>query len=159
MQTENFMDKYSTPEEFIRAEVLANRGTKNIVDKDKLIWYLQDISDKDQNYRSLSKAELFDRLVELLGEKAYTLFPVGVSSYCFQLKFGVQHKDVLKMSKAGFITATGETEFRMYGKICHAKTYSPFEYFRLTPEEVHAWLDTHSRKRKSLGADQSPAPN
>ena len=152
MKTENFMDKYSTPEEFIRAEILANRGTKNIADKAVLIWHLQQASDEDRDYSSLTKAELFDRLVALLGEKAYTLYPVGVSSLSFQLKFGIGHKDVLKMAKAGFITATGETEFRMYGKTCYAKTYSPFEYFRLTPEEVHAWLNANTRRPKPTSA-------
>lgn len=41
----------------------------------------------------------------------------------------------------------GEREFRLYGRLCYAKTYNPYDYFRLTPEEVHAWLDSHSRRK------------
>lgn len=145
---ENYMDKFATPEEFIRHEVLANRGTKSIVQKGELmqeVMYLPNAPEKD--YDAMTKAELFDLLVELTGEKAYTLFPVGVGSYSFQLKFGVEHKDVLKMAKAGFIKATGEHEFRLYGRTRYAKTYSPKDYFRLTAEEVHEWLAAHSRRK------------
>lgn len=143
---ENFMDQYSSPEEYIRDRVIANNGTDSIVIKDELIWQLQQVAGENQDYSKLTKAQLFDCLVEQLGEKAYTLFPVGVGSYSFQLKFGIEHKDVLKMAKAGFITATGEKRIRLYGKNRYAKTYNPFAYFRLTPEEVHRWLDDHKRK-------------
>lgn len=145
---ENYMDKFDTPEAFIRAEVLANRGTQNIVDKDALICMLahQD-SDSSRNYSKMSKAELFDLLVESMGSEVYTMFPVGVSSRCFQMKFGIQHKDVLKMVKRGFISTTGEVRFRQYGRYYYAKTYSPYDYFRLTVEEVHIWLEENSRRK------------
>ena len=152
---ENYMDKFDTPEAFIRAEVLANRGTQNIVDKDELIWMVahQD-PNPDRNYAKMSKAELFDLLVELVGADAYTMFPVGVSSRCWQLKFGIEHKDVLKMAKKEFIATTGEVRFRLYGRYCYAKTYSPYDYFRLTAEEVHNWLNEHSRKRNSAKKEE-----
>ncbi len=146
---ENYMDKFSTPEEFIRAEVLANRGTQNIISKDELcemVTYHPNAPQQD--YEKMSKAELLDQLVKLDGAKAYEQFCCGVSSRCFQLKFGIDHKDVLKMAKAGFIAVTGEYRFRKYGKYLYAKTYSPYDYFRLTAEEVHNWLETHSRKRE-----------
>lgn len=147
---DNYMDKFQTPEEFIRNEVLANRGTQNIADKSELVWMLESHPKaSDQDYSKLTKAELFDQLVELEGEKAYTLFPAGVSSRCFQLKFGIEHKDVLKMAKAGFISVTGEYRFRKFGKYLYAKTYSPYDYFRLTAEEVHAWLRANTRKSQS----------
>lgn len=147
----NYMSQFSSPEEFIRAEVVANRGTKSIVTKADLIWdvirYTPPIAPLDR----LSKEQLFDLLVSGLGDKAYRLYPVGVSSIYWQRKFDITHKDILKMAKAGFISATGETEFRLYGRTCFAKTYSPWDYFRLTPEVVHAWLADHaSRKRKKV---------
>lgn len=144
----NYMSQFSTPEEFIRAEVTANRGTKSIITKTALsndvIYYGQ-----SDNPDSLSKVQLFDLLVSGLGDKAYRLYPVGVSSIYWQRKFDITHKDVLKMAKAGFISATGETEFRLYGRTCFAKTYSPWDYFRLTPEVVHAWLADHACQMKN----------
>lgn len=38
---ENFMDKYSTPEEYIRDRVTANNGTNSLVLKSELIYQLQ----------------------------------------------------------------------------------------------------------------------
>ncbi len=149
---ENFMDKYSTPEQFIRSEVLSNRGTQNIISKQDLFETVVNRPGMTpESYdlcAKMSKAELLDRLVELDGMEAYKQFSCGVSSYSFQLKFGIEHEDVLKMAKAGFIEATGEVRFRKYGKYLYAKTYSPYDYFRLTPEEVHEWLAAHSRKKK-----------
>ena len=55
------------------------------------------------------------------------------------------------MATAEFISATGETEFRLYGRTCFAKTYSPWDYFRLTPEVVHAWLADHASRKKKEG--------
>lgn len=147
--SENYMSQFSTPEEFIRAEVSANRGTKSIVPKaalanDVIYYGLSDDPGK------LSKEQLFDLLVSGLCDMAYRLYPVGVSSLYWQRKFDITHKDVLQMAKAGFISVTGETEFRLYGRTCFAKTYSPWDYFRLTPEVVHAWLaDKASTKRKN----------
>ena len=144
---DNYMDKFSSPEEYIRAEVCANRGTKNVIDKDELIFMLGN-EDPDYPTNGKTKGELWDRLVEVLGKDAYDLVPVGVSSFHFQLKFFITNADVKKMAKHGFIAITGAREFRMYGKTCYANTYSPYDYFRLTPEEVHAWLEAHSRKKK-----------
>lgn len=149
--SENYMSRFSSPEKFIRAEVSANRGTKSIVPKADLIWDVIRYTSPVKPLDKLSKEQLFDLLVSGLGDKAYRLYPVGVSSIYWQRKFDITHKDILKMAKAGFISATGETEFRLYGRTCFAKTYSPWDYFRLTPEVVHAWLADHaSQKRKKV---------
>lgn len=140
-KTENYMDRFTTPEEFIRAEILANRGSNNIVDKSVLLEVLGWRAGEGEYLRRLSKAELFDRIVDQYGSQAYAMFPVGVSSISFQLKFGITHNDVLKLAKAGILTVTGWRNFRKYGKYLYAKTCSAFDYFRLTPEEVHKALD------------------
>ncbi len=149
--SENYMDCFSTPEEFIRAEVLANRGTQNIISKQELYEMVafHPRTPKESSFEKMSKEELLDKLVEWDGVKVYEQFECGVSSRSFQLKFGIEHKDVLKMAKAGFISVTGEYRFRKFGKYLYAKTYSPYDYFRLTPEEVHTWLLEHTQKRKS----------
>lgn len=138
---ENYMDRFETPEQFIRAEILSNRGSNNIVDKADLLEVAEWKAEEGEDLSKLSKAQLFDRIVEQYGNAAYAMFPVGVSSYCFQLKFGITHKEVLKLAKAGVLAVTGERKFRKYGKYLYAKTYSAFDYFRLTLEEVHKVLD------------------
>lgn len=136
----NYMDRFSSPEEFIRSEILANRGSNNIVDKALLLESVCWRADEGDSLRRLSKAELFDKLVDQYGVKAYTMFPVGVSSVCFQRKFGITHREVLKLAKAGILTATGERKYRKYGKYLYAKTYSAFDYFQLTQESIHNYL-------------------
>lgn len=138
---ENYMDRFSTPEEFIRAEILANRGSNNIVDKSVLLEAVGWKALEGEDLSKLSKAQLFDRLVEQYGNAAYTMFPVGITSYCFQLKFGITHKNVLDLAKAGVITVTGERLFHKWGRYCVAKTYSAFDYFRLTQEDIRKALD------------------
>ena len=139
-ESENYMDRFETPEEFIRSEILANRGSNNIVDKSVLLEAVGWKALEGEDLSKLSKAQLFDRLVELCGNTVYTMFPVGVSSFSFQLRFGITHKDVLKLAKAGVITVTGERKFRKYGKYLYAKLYSAFDYFRLTREEIQKAL-------------------
>ena len=141
----NYMDKFDSAEAFIRSELLANRGTHNIVSRAELLDAVYYAAPGNDDLSNATKAELFDRLVELVGARAYTMYPVGVSSHCFQLKFGITHREVLKMAKASFLKSTGTSEFRMYGRACSTATYDPYQYYSLTTEEVHEWLDTHKR--------------
>jgi len=134
--TDNYMDRFATPEEFIRSEILANRGSNNVIDKAELLAVVGWKAGEGERLDSLTKAQLFDRIVEQYGDKAYTMFPVGVSSISFQLKFGITHREVLKLAKAGILTVTGERKFRKYGKYLYAKLYSPYDYFRLTTTDV-----------------------
>lgn len=138
--TENYMDRFATPEEFIRSEILANRGSNNVIDKAELLAFVELKADDNERLDNLTKAQLFDRIVEQYGDKAYTMFPVGVSSICFQLKFGITNKEVLKLAKAGILTVTGERKFRKCGKYLYAKLYSPYDYFRLTTTDLEKAL-------------------
>lgn len=141
----NYMDQFNSPEMFIRHEVLANRGVKNVIDKSELLKMVV-AQDSSTDVTTFTKGQLFDRLIELKGAEAYTLFDVGVGSNSFQEKFGISHKDVLLMAKKGFLKATGSVEFRLYGKNRTAKTYSPYQYYQLTVDEVHQWLELNRRK-------------
>ena len=134
------MDRFATPEEFIRAEVLANRGSNNVVDKAVLLKICGWKAGDEERLGNLTKAQLFERIVDQYGSEAYTMFPVGVSSTCIQLKFGISHKDVLKLAKAGILTVTGERKFHKYGKYLYAKLYSPYDYFRLTAADIQKHL-------------------
>lgn len=145
----NLMDRYRTPEEYIRSAVLANLGTDSIATKADLTALIVERDQTEREYSKMTKAELYDLLAELMGDSIYTHFPVGVSSHAFQQKFNITHKDVQKMEKKGFIRATGEVRFRAYGQDRYAKTYDPYAYYRLTPAEIHAWLEKHQSTRKT----------
>lgn len=149
---ENFMDKYRTPEEFIREEILKNRGTECVVFKADLIAELEVLTDKDLT--NLSKGQLFDMLVEKKGKDAYTMFPVGVASISFQIKFDIDHTAVKRLMQGGVIKVTGKRRFRKYGRNCYADLYSPYDYFQLSRDEIHSWLEAHPpKKRKAPASD------
>lgn len=146
---DNYMDRFETPEDFIRSEILANRGTNSVVTKEQLAEVAGWKSEDGRPIERLAKGKLWAMVVNQYGERAYTMFPVGVSSICFQQKFGINHKDVLKLAKAGVITCTGERKFRKYGRYCHAKVFSAFDYFRLTAEDVHMQLEQLQRETRT----------
>lgn len=136
----NYLDNFSSPEEFIRSEILANRGSKNVISKAMLVEVAGWKAENGEKLERKSKEQLLDMIIEQYGVKAYSMFPIGVNSINFQIKFGIRQDQVKKLVKAGVITVTGERKFRMYGRDCYAKVYSPYDYFRLTFEEVHKKL-------------------
>lgn len=147
---QDYMEQFENAEEYIRHEVLTNRGAQNVMDKSELLEIVKQKCPKadEAALAKCSKAELLDRLVAQLGEKAYAMFAVGVGSKGFQDKFGISHKDVLLMAKRGFLQVAASTRFRMYGRVCTANTYSPYQYFQLTRDEVHKWLSEHQGRKK-----------
>ena len=133
-----------TPEEMIITLIDQNRGTRNFIDKGRLIELalengIEDVSDK------MYKKDIAIALAEKIGyPELAKLASVGVSSYEMQKKFGITNNEVKKMAKGGFITVVGTESFRMYGKTCHANIYSPYDYFK-SEEEVISWLVEHSK--------------
>lgn len=90
------------------------------------------------------------------GNDAYTMFPVGVSSFNFQLKFDIDHTTVKRLARAGVIHVVAQKRFRAYGRYNYANLYSPWDYFRLTREEVQNWLEEHPvRKRRKTDTPAS----
>lgn len=135
---------YIIPEEMIITLIDQNRGTRNFIDKSRLIELalengIEDVSDK------MYKKDIAIALAEKIGyPELAKLASVGVSSYEMQKKFGITNNEVKKMTKGGFITVVGTESFRMYGKTCHADLYSPYDYFK-SEEEVISWLVEHSK--------------
>lgn len=138
----NYMDRFETPEDFIRHAITSNRGTQNVLDKYELI-SLALTHDIDINPQKMTKDEIYLRVIEKvpLEEICKKCRHLGVSSHSFQQKFNVTHKEVKRMARSGFIKITGSERFRAYGKECYADLYSVYDYFRLTAEEVHNWLN------------------
>lgn len=149
MEQVNYMDRFSSPEEFIQSEILANRGARNVVSKETMANIVGWKAKEGERLERMTKAQLWEMILQQYGDKAYTLFPVGVQSSCFQKKFGITHYQVLKLAEAGVITCTGTYSFRAYGKSLHAKIFSPFDYFRLTPTEVQQALAELKNRRES----------
>lgn len=147
--SENYIDRFETPQEFIRSEVLANRGTRSPVTKEFMITCAGWKAKEGEQPGKMTKAQLWDMLYQQYGDKVYTMFPVGVNSGAFQRKFGITHYEVKKLAAAGVIAVTGEYAFRAYGKNLHAKVFSAFDYFRLTPTEVRQALAELKQRRES----------
>ncbi len=141
----SYIAQFDSAEAYIRARV-TSRMTRSITKND--IIELMNTKDKSRDCHKMTKVGVFDALVETYGNEAYRMFPVGISSIDWQRKFNIEHRDVLKMALKGFIAVTGSVEFSLYGKRLEAPTYSPFDFFRLTPEEVHAWLDAQPKRGK-----------
>ena len=140
MPEPRYMSQFKTPEEFIRHEIIANRGAKNVAFREELVLHLQRITGQAEGYDGMTKEALFDRLVELKGKEAYLYFDAGVSSYDFQLKFDIDGKTVRHLAKTGLLHTVKTTSFQKYGKTLQAALYSPYDYFRLTKEDVADWL-------------------
>ncbi len=154
MDNENFMDRFNSPEEFIRYEICANKGTQNVVDKADLAALIRSFG-FEIDERKLTKADMYLLLKDAISieEIADHCLHLGVSTYCFQQKFGIAHDEVKRMARLGFLKVTGSVRFRMYGKYRHADVYSVFDYFRLTKDEVAVWLKSHPKGTRTRKED------
>lgn len=146
----NYMDQFTSPEDFIRHQICRNKGTQNLMDKSVMIALAQtngaEVNDK------MTKEELYAQLRKVvpLEEIAAECEHLGVASISYQRKFGITNTQLRSMAKSGFIQITGTERFRSYGAYREANLYSVFDYFRLTQADVDTWLQAHkSAHRKT----------
>lgn len=139
--------KYKSPEEFIRAELLTNRGSQNICSKNDLAALLAEI-DSSVDTTGLSKTELVDRLIDQMGSRFYKLFPVGISSYSWQERFEITNKQVKQLAAAGYISVTAQKTFRKFGKELTAPLYDPYAFYAMTKEQIHEILNQLEEAKK-----------
>lgn len=147
----NFMDRFKTPEEYIRYVVLSDHCTQDRDFKKDMALYA---ALSESGYRELltyPKDKILDALITTKGTQALRWLGVGVNSLAFQLKFGITNEDVKKLALGDLILKVGREIFYKNGREYHAAVYDVYDYFRLTPEKVHAWL-------KKYGDDPSSAP-
>lgn len=148
----NYMDKFESPEDFIRFQITANMGKNYVVDK----IYLAELARSKgvKVVSKMTKLDIYNALKEKISSEEIMLCcGIGVSSYSFQLKFDITNDEVKRMERLGYIQITGSERFRAYGKYRNADTYSVFDYFSLTKEEVHDWLIANpkgTRRNKNL---------
>lgn len=129
----NYLDQFLSPEEFYRAEILTNRSGGNVVSKRLMVETASWKAEDPRQLNNMTKAQLFELLLEQYGEKVYTMFPVGVYAVSFQKKYGITRDQVMKLAKAGIITVVGERKLRS-GDYC--KVFSAWDYFQLDPAVV-----------------------
>lgn len=151
--SENYMDYYSSPEEFIRV-LCTSRSEYSIIDKNGLMEIAANDFGISVNWK-MTKSQIYELILEKasLEEFADMLCCCGVRSGAFQQKFVISHQEVKRMAHLGFIRITGHERVRFYGKYNYVDLYSVFDYFRLTKEEVHKWLEANpkgTKKAKSV---------
>lgn len=158
-KSENYMDNFKSPEQFIRHEILANKGTDSAIFKDDLILLAQETGIEAD--KKMTKEEILELLSKKMPLKKVAEYcNLGVSSYSFQLKFDISHDEVKRMARLGYIKVTGNHRFRSFGKYRYADTYSVFDYYGLTKEQVKKWLKENpkgTRKAKVVSEDEGRA--
>ncbi|MCM1230031.1 MAG: hypothetical protein NC489_07860 [Ruminococcus flavefaciens] len=154
MDTSNYMDYFSSPEEFIRVHT-TSRSKYSVIDKDDLIWIAE------QSYgitadKKMTSSQILDMILEKTSLEEFSEhLDYGVRSNSFQQKFDISHDEVKRMARLGFIQVTGSMRVRLYGKWRNVNLYSVFDYFRLTKEAVHKWLEENPKgtKKKNITVD------
>ncbi len=146
MCSENYMSKFKSPEEFIRHEICANRGTENVIHKDALIAVAHSLG-VEVDAKKMTKDEIYLQMRKsvTIEDIAAHCQHLGVSSLSFQQKFGITHDEVKRMARFGFIKITGAKRVRLYGKYRNVDLYSVFDYFGLSQSDVDEWLLTHPK--------------
>lgn len=143
-------DKEYTVEEYIKKEILSNRGTQCLAFK-KDLWNLCEKTNIPIK-RDATKESLYAALIsngytpQILAEE----FGVGVSSQIYQQEFHITHKDVKRLEKSGGIRKVGEYRFRAYGKYLYAPLYDVYQFVTITVSEIQALLDKQSVKSEAL---------
>lgn len=148
MNSENYMDQFWTPEEYIIARV-SSRTQRDIQKSDLIKIAKEHGCEADEK---LTKKQLTIMVANKISyQKLAELVGVGVTSTSFQIKFDISHDEVKRMARLGFIRITGKYKFRAYGDYRYADTYSVYDYFSLTYEDVHRWLALNPKgTRKKL---------
>lgn len=146
MCNEKYMEQFNSPEEFIRHEICAHRGTENVIHKDALIAVAHSLG-VEVDSKKMTKDEIYLQMRKSVSVEdiATHCQHLGVSSLSFQQKFGITHEEVKRMARFGFIKITGSRRIRLYGKYRNADLYSVFDYFRLSQEDVDEWLRMHPK--------------
>lgn len=139
----NYMDRFSTPEEYIRFVVLSEHPAQEGDFKKEMAF---NAAMSESGYRELltyPRDRLLDILIQTKGTQSLKSLGVGVSSLAYRLKFGITNEDVKLMAAGGLTSVVGTEVFYKNGRKFRANVYDVYAYFRLTPAKVHDWLRTH----------------
>ena len=135
------------PNLIIKELICQNRGTQSFATKQDMIDAAKERGIIISN--DMKKDQIYDILITVYTlNELEQMYRVGLTSYHIQQKFNISNYQVKKLANSGAIRITGKEEFRAYGAYHIAPLYSVFDYCRLSPEEVHEWLEVHKGKRK-----------
>ena len=120
-------DKEYTFDEWVRREILKNKGTDNIAQTKDLEKICSEIGITHKN--NISKAELFDLLLQagFSSEKFAKRFSIGVGSHAFQDTFGITNEDVKRLER-------------------HGALYDLTEICQMTDEDMQALLAAYPKQ-------------
>lgn len=149
-----FFDKEYTFDEWVRKEILKNKGTDNIALTKDLEKICEELNIQHEN--SMTKAELFDLLIEkgFSSEKFADRFHVGVNSRAYQDTFGITNDDVKRLQKHGVLTVVNKERYRAFGKDCYAPLYDLVQICQLTPDAMQALLETYPKRKRKQAKKQ-----
>lgn len=122
-----YFDKEYTFDEWVRREILKNKGTDNIAQTKDLEKICSEIGITHKN--NISKAELFDLLLQagFSSEKFAKRFSIGVGSHAFQDTFGITNEDVKRLER-------------------HGALYDLTEICQMTDEDMQALLAAYPKQ-------------
>ena len=145
-RTFRYFDKEYTFDEWVRREILKNKGTDNIAQTKDLEKICSEIGITHKN--NISKAELFDLLLQagFSSEKFAKRFAIGVGSHAFQDTFGITNEDVKRLERHGALTVVSKERYRAFGKNCYAPLYDLTEICHLTDEDMQALLKAYPKQ-------------
>lgn len=135
-----YFEKEYSVHEFIKLNVIANRGTQNNIDKNEMLQYCE--ADGIEITGKESKEELFEIMCEngYTDEKWEMIAGVGVSSLDIQKEFNISHQDVKRLEKFGVLKVVGSYRTRAYGKYIYPPLYSVIQFAETTQEQMNDWL-------------------
>ena len=122
-----YFGKEYTFDEWVRREILKNKGTDNIAQTKDLEKICREIGITHKN--NISKAELFDLLLQagFSSEKFAKRFSIGVGSHAFQDTFGITNEDVKRLER-------------------HGALYDLTEICQMTDEDMQALLAAYPKQ-------------
>lgn len=153
-----YFGKEYTFDEWVRREILKNKGTDNIAQTKDLEKICGEIGLVHKN--NISKAELFDLLLQagFSSEEFAKRFSIGVGSHAFQDTFGITHEDVKRLERHGALTVVSKERYRAFGKNCYAPLYDIIEICQMTDEDMQALLAAYPKqvraRKKSVSRKQ-----
>ena len=150
MAEENYMDRFSNPEEFIRQQILA-KGNFSSLDKKEMYRLIRVYNIEFQIHTSglayTKKQDMLDALLKKISYRELARY-VNVSKQSFCMKFGITDDEFKILVEKGLIHPTNA-----YMSLKHCESgdvkwsqwsgYNVYDYFNLTTEDIKNVLQNY----------------
>ncbi|MBQ5561809.1 MAG: hypothetical protein IIT39_00260 [Clostridia bacterium] len=150
MAEENYMDRFSNPEEFIRQQILA-KGNFSSLDKKEMYRLIRVYNIEFQIHTSglayTKKQDMLDALLKKISYRELARY-VNVSKQSFCMKFGITDDEFKILVEKGLIHPTNA-----YMSLKHCGTgdakwsqwsgYNVYDYFNLSTDEIKSVLQSY----------------